>query len=163
MDDILETPGSRGCRVWVNLSYHVPWCLSSGNLSNEKVFSRPNSIFSMQPDFSHGCRKDRKHWLLPCREHFQSLWENQEITAAVGAGFLPGDGHSWRISAPWTGMKCVWWTGVRGSWKKPWWRENWWSFYKYREENRGQLQGANNPGPSASVLDNERHHPTIPS
>lgn len=51
MDDILETPGSRGCRVWVNLSYHVPWSLSSGNLSNEKVFSRPNSIFSMQPDF----------------------------------------------------------------------------------------------------------------
>lgn len=39
-----------------------------------------------------------------------------------------------RVSAPWTGMKCVWWTGVQGSWKRPWWRENWWSFYRDRIE-----------------------------
>lgn len=147
--DVWETPGSRDCRVWVNLSCYGLCSLSFGNASNRKVFSSPNSIFSMQADFSHDCYKYRKHWLPPCHVCFQSLGEDQEVPSAVGAGFLPGDDHSWRVSAPWTGMKSVWWTGVQGSWKRPWWRENWWSFYRDRIEKRRSALECQQPRPAS--------------
>lgn len=107
-----------------------PCSLSFGNASNRKVFSSPKCKLI----FFYDCYKHRKHRLLPRYACFQSLGEDQEVPSAVGADFLPGDDHSWRVSAPWTGMKCVWWTGVQGSWKRPWWRENWWSFYRDRIE-----------------------------
>lgn len=163
LQDVMREPGSRGCKVCTNSSCLGPCCLSFGNLSNRKVFSSPNNILSMQVVFFFFLMTFAKPWLLSCHECCQGLWVDPAAPAAAGAGFLPEDDHSWRVCVPWAGTKWAWWRGVPESWKRPWWRGNWFRFYR----QRGEKQRSTHPGyqqlrmTPVSVLDSERRHPIL--